>query len=88
MLFGLMALVTAPPLSVHAQTSPRTYRVDLGQRFSAEDTALYLKRLDLRSRLQADFDTYDTVEPVPGVRRWKVLSPCCRSRPHDLAGGP
>jgi len=72
-LFALMALVAAPPSSVHAQTSTRTYRVDVGQRFSAEDSALYLKRLDLRSRLQADFQTYDTVEPVLGVRRWKPL---------------
>jgi len=70
---GLIALIAAPPSPGQAQTAPRTYRVDVGQRFSAEDTALYLKRLELRSRLQADFETYDTVEPVPGVRRWKSL---------------
>ncbi len=71
-LFGLLALA-APAARVQAQIPQPTYRVDVGQRFSAEDTTLYLKRLELRSRLQADFETYDTVEPVPGVRRWQPL---------------
>jgi CubicO group peptidase (beta-lactamase class C family) len=70
---GGLALLAASTVSLQAQTPPRSYRVDVGQRFSAEDTALYLERLALRARLQADFETYDTVEPVPGAPRWKPL---------------
>ena len=38
------------------------------QRFPA-DEAPYLQRVELRAKLMADFETYDTVEPVPGAKR-------------------
>ena len=38
------------------------------QRFAADD-ALYRQRVELRTKLMADFETYDTVEPVPGAAR-------------------
>lgn len=42
------------------------------QRFAADD-ALYLQRVELRAKLMADFETYDTVEPVPGATRTDPL---------------
>jgi CubicO group peptidase (beta-lactamase class C family) len=38
------------------------------QRFAADD-ALYLQRVELRAKLMADFEAYDTVDRVPGAMR-------------------
>ncbi len=40
----------------------------------AGDEVLYLQRVELRAKLMADFETYDTVEAVPGAARSRPLT--------------
>ncbi|MCU0759635.1 MAG: serine hydrolase [Steroidobacteraceae bacterium] len=68
----------APPVATP------TFVVDVTGRFSAAEDALYQRRLDLRARTLADFETYDTVEPVPGAARHRPL-PAATARSRSIA---
>jgi CubicO group peptidase (beta-lactamase class C family) len=62
----------AQPAPANAGPAP-TLTLDVTGRYSAEEQALYRRRLDERTRSQRDFDSYDTTEPVPGARTWHPL---------------
>lgn len=69
-------LVTTLAVTVAGGTEPDPepqYVLDVSGRYPAADEALYLQRLEIRTRTRRDFDTYDTTEPVPGVRAWRPL---------------
>ncbi len=67
-LLGCGAATAAPPAPDGAA---------IRQRYATDD-ALYLQRLERRARLMADFETYDTVEPVPGAARTLALATATR----------